>query len=98
MARIALTPEELRAVAANFNTKSEEMREMISFLRQQVGTLEGTFEGSAKEAFTNTWDEIAQTMDNVPNVIESIGNQLTAVANTMENTDNELASQLRGNA
>lgn len=95
MARIALTPEELRGVASNFATKSTEMTEMLTFLRQQVSTLDGTFEGDAKTAFTNTWDEIAKQLDNVPQLIDSIGNQLNAVANTMENTDNELANQLR---
>ncbi len=96
MARIALTPEELRGVASNFTTKSGEMTEMINFLRQQVSSLDGTFEGDAKTAFTTTWEEIAKTLDSVPQLIEGIGSQLNAVANTMENTDNELANQLRG--
>ena len=97
MARIALTPEELRGVATNFATKAGEMREMFSYMRQQVNSLDGTFEGQAKEAFFASYEQIASKMDQIPDVVDGLGTQINAVADTFENADNELANSLRAN-
>ena len=97
MARIALTTEELRGASTNFSTKAGELRELLNYLRQQVNSLESTWDGAAQNQFFVTFDEIAKNMDQIPEAIENIGNQLSAVATTMENTDNELANALRGN-
>lgn len=97
MARIALTTEELRSASTNFSTKAGELRELLNYLRQQVNSLESTWEGAAQNQFFVTFDEIAKNMDQIPEAIENIGNQLSAVATTMENTDNELANALKGN-
>mgnify|MGYP004463724587 FL=1 len=97
MARIALTTEELRGASTNFSTKAGELRELLNYLRQQVNSLESTWDGAAQNQFFVTFDEIAKNMDQIPEAIENIGNQLSAVATTMENTDNELANALSGN-
>ena len=97
MARIALTPEELRGVATNFATKAGELREIFNYMRQQVSSLDSTFEGQTKTAFFASYEEIAKSMDQIPDVVDGLGTQLTAVADTLENADNELANRLRGN-
>lgn len=98
MARIALTPEELRGVASNFTAKAGELREIFNYMRQQVQSLDGTFEGNAKTAFFSTYEEIAKNMDQIPDVVDGLGTQLNTVATTIEDADNQLASSLRGNS
>ena len=95
MARIALTPEELRGVATTFSTKAGELREIFNYMKQQVNNLDGTFEGQAKEAFFASYEQIATNLDQIPDVVEGLGTQINAVAETFENADNELANSLR---
>lgn len=95
MARITLTPEELRNVGTNFATKAGELREIFNYMRQQVNSLDGTFEGQAKEAFFASYEEIANSMDQIPDVVDGFGTQINSVADAFENTDNELANSLR---
>lgn len=95
-ARITITPEELRTASSNFATKAGELREILTYLRQQVNSLESTWDGAAQDQFFLTFEEMAKTMDQFPEVVDGIGQQLTAVANTLEQTDEELASSLKG--
>lgn len=97
MARIALTTEELKSTSTNFTTKAGELRELLNYLRQQVNSLESTWDGAAQNQFFVSFDEIAKNMDQIPDMIENIGGQLLTVATTMEDTDNGLANALRGN-
>lgn len=95
-ARITITPEELRTASTNFANKAGELREILNYLRQQVTSLEATWDGAAQDQFFITFEEMAKTMEQFPEVVDGIGTQLTAVANTLEQTDEELASSLRG--
>ena len=46
--RITITPEELRDSASKFTGKATEIRETLSFLRNEVDSLEATWEGAAQ--------------------------------------------------
>ena len=71
MARIALTTEELRGASTNFSTKAGELRELLNYLRQQVNSLESTWDGAAQNQFFVTFDEIAKNMDQIPEAIST---------------------------
>lgn len=95
-ARITITPEELRTASSNFQTKAGEVREILDYLRSEVNRLESTWDGAAQDQFFVAYEEMNKTLASFPEVIEGIGTQLTAVADTLETTDQELASSLKG--
>lgn len=95
-ARITITPEELRTASTNFSNKAGEIRELLEYLRTEVNRLESTWEGAAQDQFFMTYEEMAKTMDQFPEVVDGISQQLSSVAQTLEETDQALADSLKG--
>ncbi len=95
-ARITITPEELRTSSTNFANKAGEIREILEYLRAEVNRLESTWDGAAQDQFFMTYEEMAKTLDQFPEVVDGISQQLSAVAQTLEETDQALADSLKG--
>ena len=95
-ARITITPEELRTASTNFANKAGEIREVLEYLRSEVNRLESTWDGAAQDQFFMTYEEMAKTLDQFPEVVDGISQQLSAVAQTLEETDQALADSLKG--
>ena len=95
-ARITITPEELRTASTNFANKAGEIREILEYLRGEVNRLEGTWDGAAQDQFFMTYEVMAKTLDQFPEVVDGISQQLSAVAQTLEETDQALADSLKG--
>lgn len=94
--RITITPEELRTASSNFATKAGEIREILEYLRSEVNRLESTWEGAAQDQFFMSYEEMAKTMAQFPDVVDGISQQLSSVAQTLEETDQALADSLKG--
>ena len=95
-ARITITPEELRTAPTNFANKAGEVREILEYLRSEVNRLESTWDSAAQDQFFMTYEEMAKTLDQFPEVVDGISQQLSAVAQTLEETDQALADSLKG--
>ena len=95
-ARITITPEELRTASTNFANTAGEVREILEYLRSEVNRLESTWDGAAQDQFFMTYEEMAKTLDQFPEVVDGISQQLSAVAQTLEETDQALADSLKG--
>ena len=94
-ARITITPEELRTSSTNFANKAGEIREILDYLRNEVNNLQSTWEGAAQDQFFMTYEEMATTLDQFPDVVDGISQQLSSVAQTLEETDQALADALK---
>ena len=92
--RITITPEELRDSASKFTGKATEIRETLSFQRNEVDSLEATWEGAAQNQFFISYAEMEQTLNQFPEVLDGISQQLTTVAQTLEDTDEQLGASL----
>lgn len=95
--RITITPQELETSATNFNTKADEIRDILQFLQTEVNNLESTWDGAAQDQFFASYSEMQTTLNQFPEVLDGIAAQLNAVAQTLRETDEALASQLAGN-
>lgn len=96
VARITITSEELRTASTNFANKAGEIRKILEYLRSEVNRLESTWDGAAQDQFFMTYEEMAKTMAQFPEVVDGISQQLSAVAQTLEETDQALTDSLRG--
>lgn len=94
--RITISPEELRTASTNFANKAGEIREILEYLRSEVNRLESTWDGAAQDQFFMTYEEMAKTLDQFPEVVDGLSQQLNAVAQTLEETDQALADSLKG--
>ena len=94
--RITITPQELRTAATNFRVKADEIVDILKYLMNEVTNLESTWDGAAQDQFFAQYNELQTPLNQFPEVLNGIASQLDAVAQTLEETDNALASQLRG--
>lgn len=94
--RITVTPSELRTASTNFNTKAGEIREVLTYLRNEVNRLESTWDGAAQDQFFMSYEDMSKTLAQFPDVVEGISKQLTSVAETLESTDSQIANSLKG--
>ncbi len=92
--RITITPDELRSSSQTFNSKADEITDILEQLRSEVDSLESTWDGAAQDSFFQSYEEMNQTLVQFPEILQGIAQQLTAVADTLEQTDEELASAL----
>ena len=72
----------------------QRQRETLSFLRNEVDSLEATWEGAAQNQFFISYAEMEQTLNQFPEVLDGISQQLTTVAQTLEDTDEQLGASL----
>lgn len=92
---IRITPAEVRAVRDSFNTKADETKDLLTYLRSEVASLEGSWEGAAKNQFTQNFDESSRMLDQVPEGLNGVADILESIAKTLEELDEQLASQIR---
>lgn len=64
--RIAITPQELYDASAQFNQKADEIRDIITYMRQQIASLDGSWEGAAKTQYFVNFDEMGKMLDSIP--------------------------------
>lgn len=93
-ARIAITPQELHDAATQFTQKADEIRDIITALRQQVSSLDGSWEGAAKTQYFANFEQAGQMLDQIPEGADGIASTLTAIAKSITEMDETMASQL----
>ena len=95
-ARITITPEELRVSSNNFKSKSDEITEILSYLRSEVDRLEATWDGASQDQFFIMYEQMEQNLKTFPEILNGISTQLSTVAQTLEETDQSIADSLKG--
>lgn len=91
---ISLELDDIRDHASSFRDESSEQEELIGRCDSLLSEMEGTWDGSASEAFQAQWLELKPSLEAAVELLESIGEQLDGVADTMEETDEALASSM----
>lgn len=95
--RITITPEELRSSSSTFASKAEEVKTILDTLSTEVDNLSESWAGAAQSQFFEAYEEMKETLNQFPNVLEGISKQLKVVADTLEETDASLRDALAGN-
>ena len=93
MARIKISPDQVRGVAAQFRNKSQESASMAQTLSSAVKGLESEWEGMASQRFYGDFTQWQQSMNKYVELLNSIGTELDRIATTIEQTDAQLAGK-----
>ena len=93
---IRLTAQEVEAVAVKFDTASTDTQELLTSLQNTVNDMSSGWEGDSYNAFTESFAEIRTNLQSVVELYQGLAGQLRGVVQTMQETDSELASSLRG--
>ncbi|MFD2922407.1 WXG100 family type VII secretion target [Halobacillus shinanisalinarum] len=93
---IRLTPDELREFARQYNTESSNVQELISRLDGMSGQLQEIWEGASSEAFASQYQELRPSFERMSTLLAEVSQQLNSTATTLEDTDQQIAGQIRG--
>jgi WXG100 family type VII secretion target len=91
--RISIRPEQVRNVAGQFRSKSQESASMVQQLNGSVKGLEAEWVGMSAQRFYGDFTQWSQTMNKYVELLNSIAGELDRIANTIEQTDLQLAGQ-----
>lgn len=87
MARIRITPDQVRGVAQQFKSASGESQGMVQKLQSAINSLESEWEGMTKQRFYQEFQQWQQTMSQFVELLNGIGQQLDAIAARFEAAD-----------
>ncbi|MCU9612787.1 WXG100 family type VII secretion target [Caldibacillus lycopersici] len=93
---IRLTPEELREVSRQYNNESSNVTELIGRLDTMANHLQDVWEGTSSEAFIQQYYELKPSFEKMAVLLADVSKQLHDSASILEDTDQQIASQIRG--
>ena len=94
MARIKLTPEELRASAQRYTDGAENVNQVLSSLTNEQAIISENWEGSAFQSFEEQFNELSPKIKEFAQLLQYINAQLVKFADIVEQTDQDIAAQI----
>jgi WXG100 family type VII secretion target len=91
--RIKITPDQVRAVAAQFKQSSDQSQDMVNKLTAQVKGMEPDWDGVTKTQFYQQFVEWQTRMREFVVLLDGINKQLTGIANNFEEVDQRAIGQ-----
>ena len=95
MALIKLTPEELRASAQCYTEGSESVDQVLTSLTREQAVISENWDGSAFDSFEQQFNELSPKIKEFAQLLQDINAQLIKVADIVEQTDQDIAAQIR---
>lgn len=97
MAIIKVTSEQLRSVSSQLRTGSDDVAQQLQQMESQVKALvDADWEGAASDSFRDLWDQWHTGARDVKEALTGISQQLGTAAQTYQDTEDQLAAQMRG--
>ena len=92
---ILLRAGDARALADDVNRAAAETTDQLASLRGRLATLGDSFQGQSARAFDDRYQEWAESARQLIEALDALGGFLSSAATAIEETDAQLASQLR---
>lgn len=87
MARIKITPEQVRQVSSQFKTASDQSRQMVSQLQSTISGMQPEWEGMTQQRFYQEFEQWKTSMNQFVVLLNNIGSQLDQIAGRFESAD-----------
>ncbi|KMM37261.1 WXG100 family type VII secretion target [Guptibacillus hwajinpoensis] len=94
--QIRVTPEELVAMSNRYSTESGRVGEQIGNLDGMINELRDMWEGQSSVAFSEQYEALKPSFQQMQHLLEEISTQLRSTANSLEDADAQIANQIRG--
>lgn len=89
MARIKITPEQVRQVAQQFAQSSSQSGEMVSRLTNAINSMQPEWEGMTSQRFYSDFQQWSAQMKQFTELLNSINNQLVQIAERFASADQQ---------
>lgn len=97
MSTIKVTSEQLSSVASQLSSGSAEVENQLSSMKSQVSSLvDADGGGAASDSFRDLWEKWHTGAGQLREALEGIHQMLSSAARAYEETEANLAQQLRG--
>ncbi len=97
MPAIKVTSEQLDSVSTRLRNGSEDVSQQLSAMESQVKALvDADWHGAASDSFRDMWDKWHTGAGQVKEALNGISQMLKQAATTYQDTEDQLARQLRG--
>ncbi len=93
--QIRITPSQMRTRAGEFRAEGQKFEEVIAKMQQLINVLRDEWEGQASQEFSNQFDGLKPSFNQMRQLIDDIGGQLDGTANSLETLDQDIASKFR---
>lgn len=87
MARIKITPDQIRQVGNQFKQASQQSNDMVSKLQSTMSGMEGEWEGLTKQRFYQEFQQWRTSMNQFVELLNGIGQQLDTIAARFQAAD-----------
>lgn len=95
MANISFSSEQARSVANSIKTKGNSAKDIINQLDKEIKSISGWWQGDSAKAFVEEFNELKPSLDKLAECVNNISAQLTKVAEIKEQSERDMAAQLR---
>ncbi|MGB9777672.1 MAG: WXG100 family type VII secretion target [Anaerolineae bacterium] len=89
MARIRITPEQVRQVSAQFAQAANQSQEMVSRLTNAVNSMQPEWEGMTSQRFYGDFQQWSSQMARFVELLNSISTQLNQIADRFAAADQQ---------
>ena len=97
MAAIKVTSEQLSSVSSQLRAGSEDVAQQLASMESQVRALvDADWQGAASESFRDLYEQWHRGARDVKEALDGISEMLAGAARTYQETEDQLAAQLRG--
>jgi len=87
MAKILITPEEIRKAAGDFKRESQTSQQMVSKLQSTMNAMDAQWEGMTSQKFYNEFRTWSTQMKSFVTMLDTIGNDLNKIATRFAEAD-----------
>jgi WXG100 family type VII secretion target len=94
--QIRITPDQMRSRASEYRTEASNVGDVISKMDTLLNELQEEWEGEASRAYESRFEELRPSFVKAQDLINEIAQSLDATAQSLEETDQNIASQFRG--
>lgn len=92
--QIRITPEQMRERATQYRTEADTVNGVISKMDSLLGQLQSEWEGASSESYAARYQELKPGFVKAEELIREIAAALDSTARIIEETDQDIASQL----
>lgn len=96
MANIRVTPEELEQQGNNLVDMSEELADILKNVDAKISEICDSWDGLAQNAFMSSYENLKETLNTFPEIVNGLGQQTIAAAQTFGEVDSQLSSSFGG--
>lgn len=92
MANIKVTPEELSAQGDELIGYAGELSDILKQVDAKIRAIDDGWDGCAQQGYTGMYEEIKQSLDQFPGLVETLGTAAKSAAEAFSSVDEQLQS------